>query len=122
MLDRELADDAAQMAFHHQADQAFALLVGLGEELLGRGSNRFVVGLHFDLRDGFDGHGDTLLGVEILLRRHVERHQFERQAAADLHHRKDDRAVALDDARATRGRKRSVPRADLLCDRAWPFR
>ena len=40
LLDRELADDAAQVAFHHQADQAFALLRRLGEELLGRGQDR----------------------------------------------------------------------------------
>ena len=75
----ELADDAAQVAFHHQADQAFALLVGLGEELLGRGEDRFRIGLHLDLRDGLHGDGDALLGVEILLRRDVERHEFERK-------------------------------------------
>jgi hypothetical protein len=40
LLHRELADDAAQVAFHHQADQAFALLIGLGEKLLGRGQDR----------------------------------------------------------------------------------
>ncbi len=32
LFHRELADDAAQMAFHHQADQPFALLIGLGED------------------------------------------------------------------------------------------
>ncbi len=67
------------MTFHHQPDQALALVIGLGEELLGRGQNRFRVGLHLDLRHGFHRHGDALLGVQILLRRYVERHQFERE-------------------------------------------
>ena len=62
--------------------------------------NRLVVGFHLDLRDGFDRDGDALLGVEILLRGHVERHEFERQAAADLDHRKHDCAVSLNDARS----------------------
>ena len=97
---RELSDDAAQVAFHHQPDQAFALLVGLGQELLRRGEDRLDVRLHLDLRDGFDGHRDALLGVEILLRRHVERHQFERKFAADLHHRPYDGAVAFDHPRS----------------------
>ena len=97
-FDGELSDDAAQVAFHHQADQAFALLIGLGQELLGRGEDRFFVGLHLDLSDGLDGDGDALLGVEILLRSDVERHQFERKILAVFDHRKDDRAVSLDHA------------------------
>ena len=40
------------------------------------------IGLHFDLRHRFHGDGDALVGVEILLRRDVERHQLERQFAA----------------------------------------
>ena len=92
---RELADNAAQVAFHHQTDQAFALLIALGEELLGRGQNGLAIGLHLDLRHGFDRDCDALFGVEILLRRHVERHQFERQIAADLHHGQHQRAVSL---------------------------
>src|SRR5882762_4736689 len=44
---------AAQVAFHHEAYQRLAILIRLGQELLGRGLNRFGVGLHFDLRDGF---------------------------------------------------------------------
>ena len=40
LFDRQLADDAAQVAFHHQADQALALLGRLGEELLGGGEDR----------------------------------------------------------------------------------
>ena len=55
--------------------------------------------LHLDLRDRFDRHRDALLGVEILLRRHVERHQFQRQLAADLHHGQHHRAVPLHHAR-----------------------
>ena len=35
LLDGELADDAAQVALHDEADQAFALIGGFGEELLG---------------------------------------------------------------------------------------
>src|ERR1039458_10508826 len=78
----ELSDDAAQMAFHHQADQAFALLTAFGKELLRRGEDGFLVGLHLDLSDGLDRDGDALLGVEGLLRGYVERHEFERKALA----------------------------------------
>ena len=78
----ELADDAAQVAFHHQADEAFALVGRLGEKLLGGGENRLGIGLHFDLRYGFDGDRDTLAGVQVLFRRDVKRHQLERQSAA----------------------------------------
>src|ERR1700693_1934298 len=53
-FDGELPDDAAQMAFHHQAYQAFALLIGFGEELLGRGEDGFLVRLYLDLGDGLD--------------------------------------------------------------------
>src|ERR1022692_3734514 len=40
--------------------------------------HRFRVGLHFDLRHGFYRDGNALLGVEVLLRRHVEGHQLQR--------------------------------------------
>ena len=76
---RELADDAAQMAFHHQPDQSFALLRRLGQKLFSRGLDRFRIGLDLDLRHRFDGDGDALSRVEILLRRHIERHQLKRQ-------------------------------------------
>ena len=62
------------MAFHHKADQAFAGFVGLGEKLLGGGLDRFGVALDLDLGDGFDRHGHTLLGVQILLGGNVEGH------------------------------------------------
>ncbi len=84
------------MAFHHQADQAFALLIGLGEELLGRGEDGFLVGLHLNLGDSLDGNGDALLSVEVLLRGHVERHQLQRKVLAVFDHREDDGAVSLD--------------------------
>ncbi len=47
LLDRELADDAAQVAFHHEADQAFALFRPLGQELFGCRANGLRVGFHF---------------------------------------------------------------------------
>ena len=100
LLDRQLADDAAQVPFHHQPDQALALLGRLGQELLGRGLDRLHVRLDLDLRDRLDRHRDALLGVEVLHRRDVERHQLERQLVARLDHRKDDRAVPLHDPRA----------------------
>src|SRR5208282_6846538 len=93
LLDRELADDAAQMAFHHQPDQTFALFRPLGKELLGGGSNGHGVRFHFQLSDRFDGDGDALVGVEALLRSHVKRHQLERELAALFKHWQDNRAA-----------------------------
>ena len=88
------------MALHHQPDQALALLRRLGQELLRRGQNRRLVAAHLDLGHRLDGHRNALLGVEVLLRSHVEAHQLQAQLAAILHHGKDHRAVALDDPRA----------------------
>ncbi len=81
-------------------DQAFALLIGLGEELFRRGQDGLHVRLDLDLSDRLDRDGHTLLGIEILLRSDVERHQFERQLAADLDHGKHQRAVSFHDPRA----------------------
>ncbi len=72
-LDRQLANDAAQVSLDHQPDQLLALVQILGEELLGGGANADRVALHLDLRDRLDVHRDALVGVEILLRRDVER-------------------------------------------------
>src|SRR5258707_14389003 len=83
------------MAFHHQADQTLAFLRRLGEELLSRRLDRFGIGLDLDLRDRFDGHGDALLGIQILLWRNVERHELERQQAAILDHGQDHATAAL---------------------------
>ena len=102
LLHGKLADDAAQVAFHHQADEALALVWSLGQELFCRGENRLLIGANLDLRDGFDGDGDALPGVEILLWRDVEAHQLEREFAAMFHHRKDHGAVPLDDARTAK--------------------
>ena len=74
--------------------------VRLGEELLGRGLNGFGIALHFDLRNRFHRHGDALLGVEILLRRDIKRHQLQRKLAKTFDHREDHRSPALHDARA----------------------
>src|SRR5208282_3531792 len=98
----ELSDDPAQMAFHHQTNQAFALLIGLGEELLGRGINRFGVGLHLDLRNRLDGYGDALFGIEILLWSDVKRHELERQIMAVLDHGEHDRSMTGDYALAAK--------------------
>jgi hypothetical protein len=87
------------MPFHHQPDQPFALLVGFGQKLLGRRQYRLTIGLHLDLRHSLDRHCDALLCVQILLRRHVERHQLQRQIFANLHHRKHQCAVPLHHAR-----------------------
>ena len=102
LLDGELADDAAQVSFHDQADEAFAFGRVLREELFGRGEDRLLVGADLDLRDSFHGNGDALFGVEILLRSDVERHQLKRELAAVFDDREDDGAVALDDAGAAK--------------------
>ena len=60
------------------------------------------VRLDLDLRHRFDRDRHALLGVEVLLRGHVERHQFQRKLAAVLDHGKYDRAVALHHARAAK--------------------
>ena len=90
------------MPFHHETDEALTLIGRLGEELLRRGVNRLEIRLHFDLRHRFDGHRDALFGVEVLHRRHVERHQLERELTDGFDHRKDHRAVAFHDARAAK--------------------
>ncbi len=115
LLDRELADDAAQVAFHDEADEAFALIGGLGEELLGGGEDRLLVGADFDLRDGFDRDGDALAGVEVLLRCDVEAHEFKRELAGVLDDWEDDGAVPLDDARVRESRRRSELRSGPPC-------
>src|SRR6185437_14457822 len=101
LLDRELADDAAQMAFHYQPDQAFALLRRLVQELLGRGHDALLVGSHLDLRHSFHRHRHALPRIKILLRRHVEAHQLQREGARMLHHRINERAMADDYPRST---------------------
>ena len=100
LLDSELADDAAEVAFHDEADEAFALVRGFGEELLGRGEDGLFVGADFDLCDGFDGYGYALFGVEVLLRGYVEAHELERELAGVFEHGEDDGGSALDDAGA----------------------
>ncbi len=88
------------MAFHHEADQAFALGRGFGEELLGGGEDRLLIAADLDLRHGFHRDRDTLLGVEVLLRRHVERHELQRQLPAAFDHGENNGAVPLDHAGA----------------------
>ena len=88
------------MAFHDEADEAFALVVGLGEKLLGGGADGFVIATHFDLRHGFHGDRDTLFGIEILLRRHVERHELQGKFFIGFNHRHNYRAAANDGAGA----------------------
>ena len=89
------------MALHHQPDEALAFVGRLGEELLRRRENRFRIGLHFDLRYGFHRDRHALPGVEVLLRRDVERHQLERQPTGAFHHGENHGSAALHHARAT---------------------
>jgi hypothetical protein len=100
LLDGELADDAAEMAFHDEADEAFALIGRFGKKLLGCGEDGLFVGTDFDLGYGFDGYGYALLGVEVLLRCDVEAHELERELTGVFDDREDDGATAFDDARA----------------------
>src|SRR5208283_1721850 len=100
LLDGELADDAAKVTFHDQADEAIALRGRFRKELFGGGENGFLVILHLDLRHGFHGDRDALLGVEILLRSDVEGHQLQREILAGLHHGENDRAPPGVDIRA----------------------
>src|SRR5262249_2614514 len=100
LLDGELADDAAEMAFHDQANEPFELLGPLGQELFGGGADRHGIGLHLELGDGFDGHRNALVGVHTLLRRDVKGHQLERELTAVLEHRQNDRSAAFDNASA----------------------
>src|SRR5882762_2320116 len=61
-----------------------------------------MIGFHFDLRHSLDCDRYTLLRVEILLRCDVKRHEFQRKLAPVLHHREDQRAFAIDDARSSK--------------------
>ena len=60
VLDRELTNDAAQMSFHDEANQRFALLRRFVQELLGRGQDADRIGLDLDLGDGLDIDGYSL--------------------------------------------------------------
>ena len=86
---------------------------GLGQELLGGGQDRLRIRLHLDLRHGFHRDRHALLGVEILLRRDVERHQLQRQLAAVLHHREDHRALPDDAGAAEAVNDQRLVRAGL---------
>jgi hypothetical protein len=111
LFDRQLADDAPQVALHDQADQPLALGRLLAQELLGRGLDALRVRLDLDLGDRLDRDRDALAGVQVLGRRDVERHQLERQLLGALDHRQHDRAgpphdpsaaEAVDDQRLVR--------------------
>ena len=110
------------MAFHNQPDQAFALLVGLRQELLGCGQDGFHIRLDLDLSDCFHSDCDSLLGVEVLLRSYVERHELQRKGAVVFDHRENDGAMALHDPSTTESiddQRLMRPRfADKACDYA----
>src|SRR5712664_2174268 len=99
LLYGELADDASKMAFHHQADQGLTLFWPLGKELLGGCEDGLLVVLHFDLRYGFNRHGDALFCIQTLLRGDVQRHQLQRKIPAGLHHRKNQSPFSAVDLR-----------------------
>src|SRR6185437_5050594 len=99
-FNRQLTDDAAQVAFHYQLNQALTFLRTFGEELLRRSPDGFRVGFDFDLSDSFDSNRDALLGVQVLLRSNVERHQLERQAVTVFQHGEHNGSVAGDHALA----------------------
>src|SRR5207249_1984056 len=101
LLHGELADDSPEMALHHQANQGFALFWSLCQKLLSSGEDGLLVVFYFDLRNGFNGYGDALLGIQALLRGDVEGHQFQREIAAGLHHRKNQSAFSAVDLRAS---------------------
>src|SRR5581483_2028874 len=100
LLDGEQTDDAAQVSFHHQANERLALLGRLGEELLGRGADALRIAFDLDLRYRLDVHRHALRGEEVLLRGDVEGHQLERELLGVLEHGPDDLAAAGDDAGA----------------------
>src|SRR5262249_31134809 len=97
LLDHQLADDTAQVAFHHEPDQSFTLLVRLCEQLLGGCAYR--VGITLDLYLGYSlhVHRHALLCIQVLRGGDIERHQFERQHPRALHKGHDDSAATLDD-------------------------
>src|SRR5207248_9038476 len=101
LFDFEQADDAAQVAFHDQPQQRLAFLLRFGQELLGRGANTLRIGLDLDLRHRLDGDGDALRGVQLLLGRHVKRHQLERELLETLKQWPDDAPAAGHDVCAT---------------------
>ena len=66
VFDGQLANNTTQVTFHHQADQVFAHILGLTEELLGGGLHALFIGTHFDLCHSFNVNGNALCGVEVL--------------------------------------------------------
>ncbi len=81
---------------------ALAVLRRLAQELLGGGQDALAVRAHLELRHRLHLHRDALIGIEILLRRDIERHQLQREQLRFLHERDDQRAAARQDALATR--------------------
>src|SRR5579875_3402824 len=90
------------MALHHQANESFTLRRRLGEELFSSSQNGFLIRTYFDLRYCFHRYGHALFCIKVLLRRDIERHELQRKLAAAFHHRKDDRAMALNDPWSTK--------------------
>jgi len=97
VLDRQLADDAAQVAFHHQTDERLALFGRFVQKLLGCGQDTDRVGLDLDLGNRFHIDGHPLRRIEVLGGRDIETHQLQREFARLLDQRPDDASPALDD-------------------------
>jgi hypothetical protein len=86
VLDAERAQDRAQVALHGLQRDPRDLLRRLSQEPLGGGVKRGLVFPDLDLRDAVHHDGDSLRGVD-LGGRHVEGHDFERQAVPGFEQR-----------------------------------
>ena len=102
LLDGQLADDAAKVAFHDEANQRFALRRRFGQELFSRRPDGIGSRLDLELRHRLDVHRDALIGVEILLRRDIEAHQLEAELLRAVNQWQDQLRAPLHDVRAAK--------------------
>ena len=88
------------MTLHDKPDESLASLVGLGQKLFGSRLYRLRIAFDFNLSDRFNRHRNTLLRVQVLLRRDIERHQLQRELAEAFDHRNDDCSASLYNSRS----------------------
>ena len=78
------------------ANSAFPLIGGFVQELFSRGLDADLIGFDLDLRHSFNIDRHALAGEKVLLRRHIEAHQLERELPRLLDQRPNHGAAPFD--------------------------